>query len=485
MRIPAIQSIGTQDEQNPARIAILASLSYRPLGRVLSIPKRILSTIRGDYSSANLTAIVAWGSFCIILTLLLLLVVAGSVNPQPHTLSRVFIGLGVLSYVTFAIILMRLDKINASALMLSTMYGAIGIGALFYWGINSSVAILTLGFYIILTGALFGSKYTLPSVTGVLVIIFIVYLIHATGIVTPNLSLLSLPSTITDVLTYATIFSAFGLISWLSRRHMEKALAAAVAAEENVAAQKVKLAEELTHKTQSLREAQMQEMTQLYHFAEIGQNTTAILHELANSLSILNIDIDDLKQHHKYSKAVIRAEESIIAIEGMVKEARKRLTVHVDQTESFNALATTRLTIKELMPLIHQSNIKLVTNFPHHRKKHYIQGNTLGFSQALIILIKNAIDACADTSHPSISITISSAKSSLTITIADTGKGISPSLRSRLFLPLSSSKKHGLGIGLYMAKQIIETQCRGSLILSPRTNVTEFSIRVPTKSASS
>jgi signal transduction histidine kinase len=64
--------------------------------------------------------------------------------------------------------------------------------------------------------------------------------------------------------------------------------------------------------------------------------------------------------------------------------------------------------------------------------------------------------------------------------VADTGEGISPLVRQRLFEPLSSSKSTGMGIGLAISRTIADAH-GGSLTLSDRRHG-QFDLVLPTES---
>jgi signal transduction histidine kinase len=48
------------------------------------------------------------------------------------------------------------------------------------------------------------------------------------------------------------------------------------------------------------------------------------------------------------------------------------------------------------------------------------------------------------------------------ITVADTGHGVTPDLKERLFLPYFSTRKRGTGLGLAIVSRVIEEH-RGSI----------------------
>lgn len=87
------------------------------------------------------------------------------------------------------------------------------------------------------------------------------------------------------------------------------------------------------------------------------------------------------------------------------------------------------------------------------------------FSWVLENLIKNGLDALDDEGG---AITISSGsqgESQIYIDVKDTGKGISAADRKNIFNPGFSTKKRGWGLGLSLAKRIVEDYHGGKLIL--------------------
>ncbi len=60
--------------------------------------------------------------------------------------------------------------------------------------------------------------------------------------------------------------------------------------------------------------------------------------------------------------------------------------------------------------------------------------------------------------------------------ISDWGMGIKKSERRHFFEPFRTTKKLGLGLGLFIARQMVETNFSGTITLSPRSDATEFII---------
>ena len=75
--------------------------------------------------------------------------------------------------------------------------------------------------------------------------------------------------------------------------------------------------------------------------------------------------------------------------------------------------------------------------------------------QALINLIKNAIEALDNSKNKSIKLIAYTIDSKCHIEISDNGKGISDEVKSHIFIPFYTTKKEGDGIGLSLSRQII------------------------------
>jgi signal transduction histidine kinase len=94
-------------------------------------------------------------------------------------------------------------------------------------------------------------------------------------------------------------------------------------------------------------------------------------------------------------------------------------------------------------------------------------------------LTKNALDAMERT-EGRISYSIAQAGNRTTIDVADTGRGIDPKYHKEIFRPGYSTKKRGWGLGLSLAKRIIEDYHKGRLYVkqSAPGQGTTFRIRL-------
>ncbi|KOY86464.1 histidine kinase [bacterium 336/3] len=80
-------------------------------------------------------------------------------------------------------------------------------------------------------------------------------------------------------------------------------------------------------------------------------------------------------------------------------------------------------------------------------------------------LIKNAVDAMTGAGKIQIEMRVSAKEKDLFIDISDTGKGIPTAKIKRVFAPGFTTKKRGWGLGLTLAKRIIEEYHKGKIFV--------------------
>jgi signal transduction histidine kinase len=70
-------------------------------------------------------------------------------------------------------------------------------------------------------------------------------------------------------------------------------------------------------------------------------------------------------------------------------------------------------------------------------------------------------------------------KSAIIITVNDWGRGIPAAERPKLFQPFHSTKQTGMGMGLFIVKQIVEEHFLGSVVIDSSAKHTAFVIKLP------
>lgn len=115
-------------------------------------------------------------------------------------------------------------------------------------------------------------------------------------------------------------------------------------------------------------------------------------------------------------------------------------------------------------------------------KDSTVLGYPLAFAQVVLNLLLNAKDALMQQSpkNPTIQVKIWAAGDFAFVEVIDNGGGIDMDVYPKIFDPYVSTKKSaGTGLGLYMAKMVIEQHLGGEISASTTNKGATFLIKVP------
>ena len=219
--------------------------------------------------------------------------------------------------------------------------------------------------------------------------------------------------------------------------------------------------------------------------AGIGHNLNVPLQGIINHIELLKMTHD----HIPYLDDILNQAQRISAIiNNMLYKSRQ------EQDQEKRAIDLNQLLVEELKFL----NADLV--FKHRIKKEYqfdpnlptVHGVYGDFSQSLLNIIKNAIDAMHDTPEKKLSVkTEACSDGKILIEIRDTGCGIPPEYQERIFDPFFTTKPtngsqkgdepSGTGLGLSSAYQLLKKYDARFEVLSKPGEGTVFRVYIPYK----
>jgi len=184
----------------------------------------------------------------------------------------------------------------------------------------------------------------------------------------------------------------------------------------------------------------------------LGGEPTKFLEIAENQIQYMSQTIDDFRNFFKQDKERIQSNLSII----------------IDDVETL------------LGPLLAHKKIAIEKSIPKNVQL-YIYPNEL--KQVIINIINNAREAIEQSKNDIRLIKISCAIDQMTCTISveDSGGGIPDKIMDKIFDPYFTTKfeSQGTGIGLYMAKMIIEKHFLGELSAKNINNGARFDIKIP------
>ena len=224
---------------------------------------------------------------------------------------------------------------------------------------------------------------------------------------------------------------------------------------------------DITARKQAELEAKQRrdELSHLSRIALIGEMSASIAHELNQPLAGILTNagagqrfIDRGKPDLQEMRELLadigadarRASDVVRGIRGMIKKeqmSRQRINL--------NDIVTNVVHILGSDALLHWCELKtsLDTNLP------MVEADPIQIQQVLINLVVNAFDALRDTPASKRKVEIATQQNSdgtVRVSVRDYGAGISPETRSRLFEQFFTTKAEGLGMGLAIARSIVE-----------------------------
>jgi signal transduction histidine kinase len=110
-----------------------------------------------------------------------------------------------------------------------------------------------------------------------------------------------------------------------------------------------------------------------------------------------------------------------------------------------------------------------------------VYGDRVQLQQVVLNLIRNAIEALSDRHEGTIRITARAHDAGVEISVADNGPGIDEALAARLFEPLTTSKRDGLGLGLSICASIVQSHGGRIWLHAGDSGATELRFSLPAR----
>lgn len=217
--------------------------------------------------------------------------------------------------------------------------------------------------------------------------------------------------------------------------------------------------------------------------AGMGEMIGAIAHQWKQPLAKINsivLDIQTLFINSEKFEILAKKLDNIEDLTENMAETIEDFRNYINPTkqkEVFSFTSVLEETLKIFFSSAEKNNITIEKNFID---KFMIEGYKKDFIQSLLIFLKNSKDAFRMNNIPDglIHITTQEIRNNKIIKIKDNGGGIDRTLLARIFEPYFSTKKHqgGTGLGLYMAKLLIEDGMKGKIKVDSINNTTEITI---------
>ncbi len=222
------------------------------------------------------------------------------------------------------------------------------------------------------------------------------------------------------------------------------------------------------------REAE-EEKREKMRYREISAFTSGVAHEIKNPLNRLSLlfELFQKRMSKELRDDVMTGKKEVQNISRTIDQFSASLKPLKLKKEKF-LLSELISGMKESL-MIESGKIGVGLEYRQEKPVNLIADKGL-MSQALVNLLKNSLEA---TDKGKIVIEAKRHKDRVFISIKDSGKGIPVEDQKHIFDPFFSQKSHGMGVGLYLTKKIIEAH-EGTIDFQSRSGQgTTFFIQIP------
>jgi PAS domain S-box-containing protein len=230
------------------------------------------------------------------------------------------------------------------------------------------------------------------------------------------------------------------------------------------------------HKFAEKRAREHQE--QLLHISRLGtlgEMASGFAHELNQPLSAIlsyaSAAQRSVKPQALEEELLRRDLDQVIAQTKRAGEIVKRVRAFVQQRPALLRPTHTNDIIREALAFLHfdvlHKEIQVVLDLGEGLPR--VQADAIQLEQALLNLVRNAIEAMETMEPPERRLTIRTTvqdANTVKVTVSDTGPGLPPEIKDQVFNPFVTTKPNGLGVGLSITRTIIELH-RGQLWVEP------------------
>lgn len=348
---------------------------------------------------------------------------------------------------------------------------------LYQYGYVLAPAILVYMLVIVMASILISVRAALVMFSLVVMALATISYVQIVGITKPDINEHYDPLNVANVAIFLVLFGIVLLVSALSNIEIERSLKRARQSEKELRKERNSLEIKVAKRTKELERAQVEKTLELYRFAEFGRLSSTILHDIADPLTAVSLNLEQIGGRKK-TKVFNQVRDGIDHLEQYVHSARRQL-----RQESEDKVFDSRPEIKRVYDLLlpKARNEHVVLNL-QLEKDALLYGDSLKFNQIIANLTANAIDAYNDDEGKRskvIKIRSQTIGKRLVITIKDCGIGIDKNEINRIFEPFFTTKasQRGTGIGLTIVKQIITEDFKGRIkVTSSKNRGTTFTV---------
>ena len=221
-----------------------------------------------------------------------------------------------------------------------------------------------------------------------------------------------------------------------------------------------------------------QQLFETEKLSAVGLLAASVAHDIRNILTPLTIELTLVDENDPAKRA-----ESLDAMRRQVNSLA--LLTHrllalarpaaIERAATDLAALTTQI-IQLVRSQATLENVQIITVVSPRLPR--IPADGVQIDQVLVNLVLNAMQAMRATSGGTLTLTLDRYKNGARVRVADTGPGILPAHRRRLFDPFFTTRPDGAGLGLFSCRRIVQAH-GGTITVRSQGRGTQFTVWLP------
>lgn len=214
---------------------------------------------------------------------------------------------------------------------------------------------------------------------------------------------------------------------------------------------------------------------------ELGTLAAGVAHEIRNPLSTIKglaiYMAKRMPEGEREREAAATMVQEVSRLNEVVSELLEFARPTVAKGESSNVNEVIRRALRLADADVKAKNISV--GFSADESLPSVKLNAERFTQALLNLILNAVQAMGDGGSLGVETSVDAARRRLGVTVSDNGKGMTEQVRKAVFNPYFTTKPSGTGLGLAIVHQIVEAHDGDIAVKSSPGEGSAFTIYLP------
>lgn len=216
-------------------------------------------------------------------------------------------------------------------------------------------------------------------------------------------------------------------------------------------------------RAEASRELLRDQLVQASKLAALGQIAAGVAHEINQPVAAIQTQAETATVYLERGEADAANLPNVRQALSRIADLTQRIGAITHELRGFSRKAETRLEAVRIGDAIdgalllvggrlRQGGVRLVRSGDGDLT---VYADCVRLEQVIINLLQNAAEALDQTEDPTITVKVAAQGRRVVLTVSDNGPGIAPEIRDSLFIPFTTSRPQGLGLGLIICRDIV------------------------------